>query len=314
MVKLAGGSYTGNEARCLMEGNPVARRSSIFGTIENETKLMSIYDERLSRWPVPYECIYVPTPFGDTHVIVSGPEDAPPLVLIHALGVNATMWLPNVLDLSRHFRIYAIDTIGDLGKSRLDQFEKYPKNGQEYSHWLEDVFEKLNIQEAVVIGSSMGGWIAINFAINAAHRVNRLVLLAPQGLSANLEIIFRLFSVIFFPTELNKKSLVRWTLGENKLANDAFAEYLYTVMALNCRGNIATPVKLSKEKLGKVLTPTLLFVGKKDPTFNSQKDIDRAMKAIPNIQVEVMPDSGHMMSTESPEFVNNRILTFTGFR
>jgi pimeloyl-ACP methyl ester carboxylesterase len=313
MVKLPEGVMP-EMTRSLMEGNPVARRSSIFGTIENEKKLMSIYDERLSKWPVPYECLYVPTRFGDTHVIVSGAEDAPPLVLIHALGVNATMWLPNVRDLSRHYRIYAIDTIGDLGKSRLHQFENYPKNGQAYSHWLEDVFEKLDIQEAAVIGSSMGGWIAMNFAIHAAHRVKRLILLAPQGLSGNLEIIFRLFSVIFFPSEANKKSLVRWTLGENKLANDAFAEYLFTVMDLNCRGNIATPVKLSKENLGKVLSPTLLFVGKKDPTFNSKKDIDRAMQAIPNVQVEVMPDNGHMMSTEYPEFVNNRILTFMGFR
>jgi pimeloyl-ACP methyl ester carboxylesterase len=44
--------------------------------------------------------------------------------------------------------------------------------------------------------------------------------------------------------------------------------------------------------------------------FNSQKDIDRAIKAIPNIQVEVMPGTGHMMSTEKPEFVNNRIFKF----
>jgi pimeloyl-ACP methyl ester carboxylesterase len=123
-------------------------------------------------------------------------------------------------------------------------------------------------------------------------------------------VLFRLFSIIFFPTEANKKSLVRWTLGENELVNEAFAEYLFTVMSLNCRGKIAAPVKLSKEKLGKVVSPTLLFVGKNDPTFNSKKDIDRATKAIPNIQVEVMPGTGHMMSTENPEVVNNRIFKF----
>lgn len=229
---------------------------------------MFMYDERLSRWTVPYECLYVPTQFGDTHVIVSGPKDAPHLVLFHALGVNATMWLPNILDLSRHFRTYAIDTIGDLGKSRLYLLKNYPKNGQAYTGWLEEVFEKLDIEQATVMGSSFGGWLALNFAIYGPHRVNRLVLLAPQGLSGNLEIIFRLFSVIFFPTESNKKSLVRWTLGDNKFANEAFADYLFTVMTLNCRGKVATPIKLSKEKLGKVISLTLLFVGKKAIVFD----------------------------------------------
>lgn len=289
----------------------MVKRSSIYSTVENETTLMIMYDERLSRWTVPYECIYLETRFGDTHVIASGPKDAPPLVLLHALGVNATMWLPNILDLSRYFRVYAIDTIGDLGKSRLYRLENYPKDGQAYADWLEDVFEKLGIEQATVIGSSMGGWISLNFASYAPHRVNKLVLLAPQGLgSGSLKVVFWLFSVLLFPTERIKKGFVRWTLGENKLANEAFGEYLLTVMNLKCRSKIATPVKLPNEILGKVVSPTLLFVGKNDPTLHSQKDIDHAMKVIPNIQVEVMADTGHVMSTENAEFVNHRILEF----
>lgn len=288
----------------------MAKRASIYGTVENETKLMSMYDSKLSRWPAPYECIYVPTQFGETHIVVSGSQDAPPLILLHAMGVNATMWLPNILELSQNFRTYAVDTIGDLGKSKLYQLEKYPRNGQAYSNWMEEVFEKLGIQEAPVVVSSMGGWVGLNFAIHAPQRVKKLVLLSPQGMSANLEVLIRLFSVIFFPTESNKESFVRWTLGENELANEAFAEYLLTVMNLKCRGKIGTPMKLSKEKLEKVIAPTLLFVGKNDPTFHSQKDIDRAIKAIPNIHVEVMSGTGHMMNTENPEFVNNRIFKF----
>lgn len=287
--------------------------SSIYRTSENETKMMAMYNEKLSRWPVPYETIYIPTQFGETHVIISGPKHAPPLILLHAMGVNATMWLPNILDLSQHYRTYAIDTIGDLGKSRLYQLIDYPKNGTAYTKWLEEVFEKLDIEQAVVIGSSMGGWIALNFASDAPQRVNQLVLLGPQGLSSgNLKVIFKLFSILLFPTESNKNNLVRWTLGENKLANEAFAEYLLTVMTLKCRGKIAAPIRLSKDKLRKVAAPTLLFVGKNDPTFNSQKDIDRAVKAIPNVQAEVMLNTGHMMNTESPEFVNERILEFLG--
>lgn len=286
------------------------KRSSIYVTLENEKKLMSMYDERLSKWPVSYESLYVPTRYGDTHVIVSGPKDGPPIILVHAMGLNATMWLPNIVDLCRRFRIYALDTIGDLGKSKLYQLDNYPKNGQAYSGWLEEVFEKLGIEQASLIGSSMGGWISMNFAIYSASRVKNLVLLGPQGLSGNLEVLARLFSVIFFPTKTNKKGLVRWILGENPMVHEAFADYMFTTMDLNCRGKIAAPVKLSIEQLAKILAPTLLFVGKNDPTLNSQKHIDRALMTIRNLQVEVMVGTGHVMSTENPEFVNNRIINF----
>ncbi|EGW37024.1 hypothetical protein DOT_5067 [Desulfosporosinus sp. OT] len=81
------------------------------------------------------------------------------------------MWLPNILALSRDYRTYAIDTIGDLGKSELDDLEKYPKNGQAYSEWLVDVFDVLGINQAFVIGESRGGWITINLSIYSSERV-----------------------------------------------------------------------------------------------------------------------------------------------
>jgi hypothetical protein len=60
----------------------------------------------------------VPTPFGDTHVNASGPEGAPPLVLLHAIGTSATGWLLNIGPLSRPYRVYAMDILGEPGKTR----------------------------------------------------------------------------------------------------------------------------------------------------------------------------------------------------
>jgi len=62
---------------------------------------------------------------GPTHVIASGPKDAPPLVLLHAATASATQWFPNVKNLSRNYRVYAIDTLGDAGMSKIT---KAPQN------------------------------------------------------------------------------------------------------------------------------------------------------------------------------------------
>jgi pimeloyl-ACP methyl ester carboxylesterase len=64
------------------------------------------YDAVLVDWPVSCEERDVRTEFGTTHVIVSGPESAPPLVLLHGAGATALMWR----------RCYCIDTIIDGNK------------------------------------------------------------------------------------------------------------------------------------------------------------------------------------------------------
>ena len=85
---------------------------------------MAAYDTALALWPVPYESFDVPTRFGNTHIIASGPKGAPPLVLLHATSASATMWFPNIADLSREYRVYALDIhTGHIEKSRGTNME-----------------------------------------------------------------------------------------------------------------------------------------------------------------------------------------------
>jgi len=270
---------------------------------------MSIYDKQLSQWPVPYEALNVSTRYGSTHIIASGSKDAPPIALLHGQGGTATMWLPNILALSRQYRVYAIDTIGDLGKSELDNIDKYPKDGQAYSDWLVDVFDELVIKKAFVIGESRGGWITMYLSIYAPERVKGILLLAPVGISSLVGFIFHTIVMMgFHPTDSDKVKFLRWSLGNSPLVCELLDEQLLT--NFKCRGKYAWPSKLSNEKLKQITVPTLLFVSGSDPTFNKQKDIDRAVKMIPNIQLEVMADIGHAMNIENADFVNNRILNF----
>lgn len=95
---------------------------------DNGIHYFQTYDESLGLWPVPYKAYYVSTRFGQTHVIASGPENAPPLVLLHGALFSSTMWYPNIADWSSKYRTYAIDIIGDKNKSIPCRFMWY-KNG-----------------------------------------------------------------------------------------------------------------------------------------------------------------------------------------
>jgi len=96
----------------------MSKISSIFKTPEGLASIIWLFMMPfLAFWPVPYESLDVPTRFGSTHIIISRPKDAPPLVLLHGANDSATAWYPNIADLSRNYRTYALDTIGDVGKS-----------------------------------------------------------------------------------------------------------------------------------------------------------------------------------------------------
>jgi hypothetical protein len=97
---------------------PPASQLSTFRSAEGKRLYLDAYRQVLEEWPVPFEELMVPTAFGDTHVPVSGAPGAAPVVLLHATGTSATGWLKNVGSLSQHHRVFAVDIIGEAGRSR----------------------------------------------------------------------------------------------------------------------------------------------------------------------------------------------------
>ncbi len=116
---------------------------ALFRNVEDPVEYAAAYDEVLRLWPVPYEELCIPGSFGTTHVIASGPKEAPPLVLLHPAGCGAVIWYRNVGALSRQFRIYAVDIMGEVNKS-----EPTRRIGtrQELAQWMAELFDALHIQ------------------------------------------------------------------------------------------------------------------------------------------------------------------------
>ena len=129
----------------------MADNSSLYKSAGGYAAVMAFYDANLKRWPVPYECFTLPTRYGETHLIASGPADAPPLVLMRGAGGNATIWTPSIGYLSRYFRTYALDVIGETGKSAP---ARPSYKSPAYGEWLLDVFDALRIERANVAGTS----------------------------------------------------------------------------------------------------------------------------------------------------------------
>jgi len=122
-----------------------------------------------------HRCAYVKTGHG------------PALLLLHGLGCDHHTWDPVLTRLSRHFTVVAPDLFGhgESDKPRGD----YSVAG--YANIVRDLLTLLDIDRATIVGHSLGGGVAMQFAYQYPERTERLVLLAPGGMGAEVSVLVR---------------------------------------------------------------------------------------------------------------------------
>ena len=290
--------------------NPI----NLFKTPKGQAQYFAAYDAALEMWPVPHESRFVTTPYGRTHIISCGPEDAFPLVLLHAGQASSTMWFPNIAHLSAKFHVLAVGTLGEPGKSVPTR--KYATK-LDCAAWLEGVLDTLGIAKTHVMGLSRGGWLALNLAQHAPHRLERIVLLSPAAAFIALNSFFSAVAqaVMRVPTRfVSKAALYSW-VTRGFVVNTVFAEQFMTGLqnwnwAVNTSGYSGVmPCMFSDDELRQISLPVLLLIGDQD-RLNPPKALERARLTIPHVEAEIIPRAGHFLSMEQPEDVDARILKF----
>jgi pimeloyl-ACP methyl ester carboxylesterase len=290
----------------------------IFKTLEGQAEYSAAYDDSLKLWPVPYTSRCISTPYGQTHVITCGPENAFSLVLLHGGYASSTMWFANIADFNAKFRVYAIDTIGEPGKSIPGQ----PNASREASaEWLEQVFDQLGIQRAHVIGLSRGGWLALNLALHAPERVERVVLLSPAASFISLTPFFQALAraVIRIPVKKLLKAVLYSWVTPGFVINEVFERQfilglLYWNWAVNVQGYSGImPSVFPADELKNLHMPILMLIGDHD-RLNPPRTLQRALQLIPHLEAEIIPQAGHLISMEQPGSVDQRVLNFLTIR
>jgi len=287
---------------------------SAFKTPEGEAAFVAAYDEAMKRWPVPYEERDVATRFGSTHVVVSGPRDAAPLVLLHGYMATLTMWAPNMSDFSKDHCVYAIDVMGQPGKSIPDE----PiRNDADYIAWLNATLNGLHLTRVSLVGMSFGGWVALNYAAAEPERVRKLVLLSPGGLlPVNKQFNLRGMVMMFFPTRFTVNSFMRWagfSTARGVADSGPILELMYRGMkhfrapkeTLRIAAN-----PLSDYDLHEMHVPTLLLFGENEVLCDPIEALARARRVIPDFRGELIPSSSHEMCVSQRAIVDARVREF----
>jgi len=278
-------------------------------------KYLDYYNSKAKEWPLESEERMVNTSHGQTFVRISGPKDAPALVLLPGGGSNSLMWKNSIEALSINYRTYALDDIYDWGKS---VYQKRVNSPEAIAKWLNELFTALELGDSInLLGYSYGGWRASQFLLEHPERLNKVILLSPAGTvcSGNKE-FYKQAMRGFLPHRYFMKKAMYWTC-ENLVQTEegrTIADELLDANMLSI-SSFKTKIPpflsvLSNTELQNIKVPVLYLDGDKNKVLSPKRAVERLARLAPEIKTEIIPNSGHGLIFTHPDIVTAKILDF----
>jgi pimeloyl-ACP methyl ester carboxylesterase len=272
---------------------------SIYKSAEGERAVRERYQEILKHWPVGNQHLRVPTREGETFVVACGAESAPPLLLLHGSMANSAMWMGDVASWAAHFRVYAVDVIGDAG---LSAPSRPPLASEAHAFWLDDVMQGLGLRSTSMIGVSLGAWLALDYATRRPERVDSLVVVCPGGVGRQkIGIVFKTIPLRMLGGWGTRKA-AELVLGRVPADPSPAVQYFMQFMSLIHKNFRPRMVKLpifSDAALRGLTMPVMAIVGGKDVLFDSAEAKQRLERNVPHADVRYLPEEGHLIRNQT---------------
>jgi pimeloyl-ACP methyl ester carboxylesterase len=264
--------------------------TSIYKNARAEHSIQAAYTRALEAWPVKNIHLRLSTRFGETFVIASGHESSPPLILLHGAGSNASSWMSDIGVYSQHFRVYAVDLLGEPGRSAPTRPDW---NGAGYAEWLEDVLDGLRVSRAVLLGLSQGGWTALQLATRRPERVEKLVLLTPGGIVPDkVSFVFQALPLMLLG-RWGIKRLTKLLFAEQPVPVEVEASMINTFLGFKPRLGVLPIV--SDDALRALDMPVLAVIGMNDALRDGEKIMSRLSTLVPHVESVLVPGAGHAL-------------------
>ena len=263
---------------------------SIYKSKDGERRIKEIYDDLVDDLKVHLDRHFVDTRFGETHVLVAGEPDNPPLFVFHGGNMPNPVSLSWFLPLAEQFHLHAPDTVGHPGYS--SQTRLSPRDGS-YGRWVADLLDAFGYDHVPMIGPSYGGGIVLQAATEIPDRIERAGLVNPSGLGTGS--LVRMVWRVIVPMLLYRlTSQERWL---RRSIDPIFSEPLTDVdervielVALSydeVKLETEFPKTVDRADLSDFSAPTFLAVAERDIFFPPDLIVSNARRTIPNLKMIV---------------------------
>lgn len=247
------------------------------------------------------------------HVRDTGPRAAPVVILLHGFGASLQTWEDWVRDLQSDHRVIRYDLPG-FGLTGADPSGDY-MDARSIAVLLA-LLDRLGIARTSLVGNSMGGRIAWTFAALHPERVDKLVLVSPDGFASQglaygvapkVPLMMRVLPYVL-PSFMLRASLAPAYANAGVITHALFTRYRDMMLAPGVRRAIVQrmgqqvlvdPVPLLK----RIEAPTLLMWGELDGMIPFANSADY-LRALPHGTLAALPGIGHLPQEEAPETVS----------
>jgi pimeloyl-ACP methyl ester carboxylesterase len=259
---------------------------------------------------------------GDLAIAISDTGSGPPVVLLHGLACGKRMGFHQILALRRRFRVIAYDQRGHGATGAPAAATGY--SAALLARDLVGVLDALKIEQAAIVGFSLGGGPALALAASRPERVSRLVL-ADVGAGADdpvkIEAMARQWVSLIdrgrvddLVCEMLRSELFKFYARRNTRRRDHMAALFRATPIDGLRFTLSEVLAKRKSlfRLSSVLksvkAPTLILVGEQD--YVCSKAARLLAQTIPNASLRIIADSGHMSPLEQPAVFSAALLEF----
>jgi pimeloyl-ACP methyl ester carboxylesterase len=235
-----------------------------------------------------------------------------PLILIHGLAGDTTIWDSVIPALSERFRVIALDQIG-YGRSDKPLLNYRVST---FVDFLDGFLKELKIERTSLVGNSLGGWVAAAFALQYPARIDRLVLSDAAGYAALVKTMDpRALSALRLASRDDIRYLDTLTLHDKRSYEDvdlAFKQRV-TAGASYTDGQVLDSIIRGDDvldgRLGAIQKPTLILWCRDDKLIPLSFG-ERFHQEIANSRFQIIDNCGHIPPQERPAEYAAAVLQF----
>lgn len=255
---------------------------------------------------------------AELHYRIHGPRDAPVVLLAHGFPFDGMMWTKQIGPLTAAgFRVVVPDLRG-FGRS-----EPQPDASMDaMADDLVALLDRERIETAIVVGFSMGGYVALSFAVRFQHRLRALVLCdtraEPDGEEARAKRYETIADVKARGVQVVASAMMSKLVTTAALAERAalVSEVREMMLRQSVAGVVAALAGLAERpdrqtQLAGIAVPTLVMVGA-DDTVTPVAASEALAAGIPGALLAVIPGAAHLSPMEQPQTFNRLLVDFLG--
>ncbi len=268
---------------------------------------------------------------GDLDIGYVEAGEGRPVILIHGANIGWAEWHNNIEELSKRFKVYALDLPGAGRSTRINFTEMDPD--ETLVQPVSEFIKQKGLGPVYLVGHSVGGWVALKMAIDHPEQVSKLLLVNSLGFTDYVPWGYRpvsfyygaklLSNTVMSPTLDNMRKFLADVLYNKSVLTDDLAGYYHQAVNADA-GSVSHPFMLInrlfkpfkirdefvlKNSIHKVKAPTLIIASDKDPLIPLGKQQD-SFKAIPHARVDIFKDVGHVPPIEKSREFNELALKF----